>query len=89
MAAIVAARGGRIAAEYQEVERGKRVNWLQLAAVLSACRARRACLLIAKIDRLARNARFLLAAVAKLEAELISHWTEAAKTRGAGSAPAE
>ncbi|MGI4801867.1 MAG: recombinase family protein [Janthinobacterium lividum] len=32
----------------------------QLAAALAACRTRRSVLLIAKLDRLARNARFLL-----------------------------
>lgn len=118
VAAVVAARGGRLVSEFQEVESGKKNDRPQLAAALAACRARRACLVIAKIDRLARNARFLLtvvegsaeggvlfadlpqipegatgkflltllAAVAELEAGLISQRTKAAlaaaKARG-------
>ncbi|WP_439597975.1 recombinase family protein [Falsiroseomonas sp.] len=110
---------GRLVAEFEEVESGKRVDRPQLAAALAACRARRAVLVIAKLDRLARNARFLLsvvegvgdagvafcdlpqippgptgkflltllAAVAELEAGLISQRTKAAlaaaKARGA------
>lgn len=109
---------GRLIAEYEEVESGKRTDRPQLAAALAACRARRAALVIAKLDRLARNARFLLnvvegsgeagvvfcdlpqvppgptgkflltllAAVAELEAGLISQRTKAAlaaaKARG-------
>ncbi|SDB73998.1 recombinase family protein [Belnapia rosea] len=112
------AGGGEVIAEFQEVESGKRNDRPQLAAALAACRAQRATLLIAKLDRLARNARFLLgvvegsgeggvvfcdlpmvppgpvgkflvtqmAAVAELEAGLISQRTRAAlgmaKTRG-------
>jgi len=100
------------------VESGKRTDRLQLATALAARRARRAAPVIAKLDRLARNARFLLhvvegtgkngvvfcdlpsvppgpvgkflltqmAAVAELEAELISQRTRAAlaaaKARG-------
>ena len=119
VAQYVAGIGGIVAAEFEEVESGKRNDRPQLAAALAACRARRAALVIAKLDRLARNARFLLhvvegsgeagvvfcdlpsvppgpvgkflltqmAAVAELEAGLISQRTRAAlaaaKARGA------
>ena len=118
VAQYVAGAGGVVAAEFEEVESGKRNDRPQLAAALAACRARRAALVIAKLDRLARNARFLLhvvegtgeagvvfcdlpsvppgpvgkflltqmAAVAELEAGLISQRTKAAlaaaKARG-------
>jgi DNA invertase Pin-like site-specific DNA recombinase len=118
VAKYVAQQGGVVAAEFEEVESGKRDDRPQLAAALAACRARRAALVIAKLDRLARNARFLLhvvegtgeagvvfcdlpsvppgpvgkflltqmAAVAELEAGLISQRTRAAlaaaKARG-------
>lgn len=114
----VAGAGGIVAAEFEEVESGKRIDRPQLAAALAACRSHRAALVIAKLDRLARNARFLLhlvegtgeagvvfcdlpsvppgpvgkflltqmAAVAELEAGLISQRTKAAlaaaKARG-------
>lgn len=102
-----------LVAEFEEVESGKRNDRPQLEAALAACRAHRATLVIAKLDRLARNARFLLsivegtgeggvvfcdlptvpagpvgkflitqmAAVAELEAGLISQRTRAALTQ--------
>jgi DNA invertase Pin-like site-specific DNA recombinase len=116
--ALVAQGGGRLVGEYEEVESGKLNARPQLAAALVACRTRGATLVIAKLDRLARNAHFLLsivegsgeggvvfcdlpqvppgpvgkflitqmAAVAELEAGLISQRTKAAlaaaKARG-------
>jgi DNA invertase Pin-like site-specific DNA recombinase len=110
--------GGRLVAEFTDVESGKRNDRPELARALVACRSHRATLVVAKIDRLARNTAFLLsiaegvgdagvvfcdlpllppgpmgrffltlmAAVAELEAGLISQRTKsalaAAKARG-------
>lgn len=55
-----AASGGQaIVAEFVEVESGKRDDRPQLVAALAACRLHRATLVIAKLDRLARNVRFI------------------------------
>jgi DNA invertase Pin-like site-specific DNA recombinase len=114
----IATAGGHLVAEFQEVESGKRSDRPVLTAALAACRARRAVLIVAKLDRLARNTKFqltiaegagdggvvfadlpqiplgamgkffitLMAAVAELEAGLISQRTCAAlaiaKARG-------
>lgn len=59
----VAGAGSKILAEFEEVESGKRVDRPQLTLALAACRARRATLIIAKLDRLARNTAFLLSVV--------------------------
>jgi DNA invertase Pin-like site-specific DNA recombinase len=109
-------RGGVILRSYTEVETGKRSDRPELAKALADCRRSDATLVIAKLDRLARNTRFLLtlvesgadvifcdlpdippgpvgkflltqmAAVAELEAGLISQRTKAAlaaaKARG-------
>lgn len=50
---------GLIVAEMQEVELGKRADRPQLLAAISACRVKRAVLVIAKLDRLTRNVAFL------------------------------
>jgi DNA invertase Pin-like site-specific DNA recombinase len=107
-----------LADEFVEVESGKNNDRPQLAKALAACRLTSGTLVVAKLDRLARNARFLLtvvegsgkggvvfcdlpnippgpvgkfmltqmAAVAELEAGLISQRTKAAlaaaKARG-------
>jgi DNA invertase Pin-like site-specific DNA recombinase len=55
----VAGAQGTIVAEFQEIESGKRNDRPQIAAALAACRWRRATLVIAKLDRLARNVHFI------------------------------
>jgi DNA invertase Pin-like site-specific DNA recombinase len=53
--------GGRwqLVAEHVEVESGKNNNRPQLAEALAACKRHRAKLIIAKLDRLARNVHFI------------------------------
>jgi DNA invertase Pin-like site-specific DNA recombinase len=51
---------GQLVAAYTEIESGKRhTNRPQLLAALAECRTRRAVLLIARLDRLARNVAFI------------------------------
>jgi DNA invertase Pin-like site-specific DNA recombinase len=51
---------GQLVAEYTEIESGKKHhNRPQLLAALADCRTRRAVLLIARLDRLARNVAFI------------------------------
>jgi DNA invertase Pin-like site-specific DNA recombinase len=53
---------GRLVAEFTEIESGRRhTNRPQLLAALAECRKRRAVLLIARLDRLARNVAFISA----------------------------
>jgi DNA invertase Pin-like site-specific DNA recombinase len=52
--------GWRLIAEYLEVESGKQNTRPELLRAQAACRVHRATLVVAKIDRLSRNAAFLL-----------------------------
>lgn len=52
-------QSGQIVAEYVEVESGRKNNRPRLKAALDECKARRATLVIAKLDRLARNVHFI------------------------------
>ncbi len=58
VAAFVAGRGGFIA-EFTEVESGRRNDRPELHRALDLCRERRATLVIAKLDRLARSVSFI------------------------------
>ena len=63
IAAHLARCGGELVGEFVEVETGKGSNALakrpQLAAALAQAKAKRAILVIAKLDRLARNVHFI------------------------------
>jgi DNA invertase Pin-like site-specific DNA recombinase len=50
---------GQIVGEYIEVESGRKADRPKLLAALEECRRRRAVLLIARLDRLARNVAFI------------------------------
>lgn len=50
---------GELVAEFTEVESGRRSDRPQLVAALAVCRREKAILLIAKLDRLARNVAFI------------------------------
>jgi DNA invertase Pin-like site-specific DNA recombinase len=47
-------------AEYTEIESGRRSQRPQLVAALAACKKQKAKLVVAKLDRLTRNVRFML-----------------------------
>lgn len=53
-------QSGQLVAEFTEIESGRRVsNRPELRTALEECRKRRAVLLIARLDRLARNVAFI------------------------------
>jgi DNA invertase Pin-like site-specific DNA recombinase len=58
VAAYAASIGSRIVAEFTEVETGKRADRPKLAQAIAHTRALRGRLVIAKLDRLARNVAF-------------------------------
>ena len=61
VAEFIRSHKGELLGEFEEVESGRKVETERpaLAEALQACRAYRAKLLVAKLDRLARNAAFL------------------------------
>lgn len=52
-------RGGTLIADYQDIESGKKNNRPNLLKAIEECKRRNATLLIAKLDRLSRNASFI------------------------------
>ena len=59
IAAHVKATGGVLVGSYTEIESGKRCDRPQLDAALAKCRATGATLVVAKLDRLARDLHFI------------------------------
>ncbi len=53
------ARAGVVIGEFTETESGKRADRKELHAALTLCQRKRAVLVIAKLDRLARNVAFI------------------------------
>jgi len=51
--------GAEVIAEFRDVESGRKADRTGLAAALATCRTKRATLLIAKLDRLARSVAFI------------------------------
>ena len=60
VAGHAASAGGAVVAAFEAVESGRKGDRPQLGLAMAECRARRGVLLIAKLDRLARDAHFLL-----------------------------
>lgn len=100
---FLAGSGGRVVAEYVEVESGRKKDRQELQRAINHARMTRSKLVIAKLDRLARNVSFtaalmdsgvefvccdlpqanrftihVMAALAEMEAEMISARTKAA-----------
>jgi len=59
VARYAASVGGTVASEHMDVESGRKTDRAGLRAALAECRATKATLLIARLDRLARNVAFV------------------------------
>ena len=59
--AFLTSRNGQVIGEYREIESGRKNDRQQLAAAMQMCRLTNSTLLIAKLDRLARNVAFISA----------------------------
>lgn len=59
VALFIAGRGGTLVEEFTETESGRKNNRPQLKEALELCRKKKASLVIAKLDRLARNVHFI------------------------------
>lgn len=60
VAAFLKAGDHNLIGEHTEIESGKRTDRPELTRAIDACRLTGACLAIAKLDRLSRDAHFLL-----------------------------
>jgi len=56
---FISIENGDLIESFTEIESGKRKNRPQLSAAISLCRRKKATLVIAKLDRLARNVHFV------------------------------
>lgn len=56
---LAASPGAELVAEFREIESGKKKNRPELAEAVKLCKRHRATLIIAKLDRLARNVHFV------------------------------
>jgi DNA invertase Pin-like site-specific DNA recombinase len=61
VAALVGRNGGKVLGEYTEVESGTKCDRVKLAEAIQHARLSNAILVVAKLDRLARNAAFTTA----------------------------
>lgn len=62
-------QGAEVISEYVEVESGKKVNRIELAKAVADAKKNKAVLLVAKLDRVARNVRFFLELLDQVQIE--------------------